>query len=135
MRACRCVSERRSRASAEVIGQYQSQSRDNHSPAMRLADACVHARVCVNRASARACVIVAKLIIFRASSLPAGVLHRVSQFSEKKRERERERERERPFVIGFARDSPKNRILARGTRASKGSRVPMRRARRKSKVP
>lgn len=29
MRACRCVSERRSRASAEVIGQYQSQPRDN----------------------------------------------------------------------------------------------------------
>lgn len=43
MRACRCVSERRSRASTEVIGQYQSQPRDNHSPAMRLADACVRA--------------------------------------------------------------------------------------------
>lgn len=27
MRACQCVSERRSRASAEVIGQYQSQPR------------------------------------------------------------------------------------------------------------
>lgn len=43
MRACRCVSERRSRASTEVIGQYQSQLRDNHSPAMRPADACVRA--------------------------------------------------------------------------------------------
>lgn len=41
MRACRCVSERRSRASTEVIGQYQSQPRDNHSPAMRPADACM----------------------------------------------------------------------------------------------
>lgn len=49
MRACRCVSERRSRASTEVIGQYQSQPRDNHSPAMRPADAymsaCVHSCV------------------------------------------------------------------------------------------
>lgn len=67
MRACRCVSERRSRASAEVIGQYQSQPRDNHSPAMRLADACVRAclvcvRVC-ERERFYACVIVAKLII------------------------------------------------------------------------
>lgn len=43
MRACRCVSERRSRALAEVIGQYQSQSRDNHFCHASLADAYVSA--------------------------------------------------------------------------------------------
>ena len=77
MRACRCVSERRSRASTEVIGQYQSQPRDNHSPAMRPAEACMSAcmhacmRACPH-IRARTCVIVAKLIISRSALVAVG---------------------------------------------------------------
>lgn len=70
MRACRCVSERRSRASAEVIGQYQSQPRDNHSchASRGCVRECVFARIHVYvLPQARACVIVAKLIISRAA--------------------------------------------------------------------
>lgn len=104
MRACRCVSERRSRASAEVIGQYQSQPRDNHSPAMRLADACERAVCACVYVSAKAFLRVRHSCKTNYSSLPSGVSHRTSRFSERERE------------IEFAYDLPEIPAFAKKTR-------------------
>jgi len=101
MRACRCVSERRSRPSAEVRGQYQSQTRDNHSPAMRLADACVpcvRTRVRKPRAGAehaRASQLQNELFLALlgiVGSIPSDFA--ISRDGDREREREREGGRE-----------------------------------------
>lgn len=123
MRACRCVSERRSRASAEVIGQYQSQPRDNHSchASRRCVRACVRecslgslarslTRVRAPRAQTRmrararerACVIVAKLIISRAARCRRAYPVGLGDFQgERQTERERGKRKD-TGVIEFA---------------------------------
>jgi len=123
MRACRCVSERRSRASTEVIGQYQSQPRDNHSPAMRLTDAWVRAcmRACM-RAWTQACVIVAKLIISRGTLVAVGrIPSKFAIFRERQRGGREEGGRRNQVCIRFTEDSLRRKRERRLVPALPGS--------------
>lgn len=135
IRACRCVSERRSRASAEVIGQYQSQPRDNHSChasprcVRKCVRACVFARlgVCVCRERDHASVRHScKINYFLRRSLPTGVSRWTLRFPGKKRKTDVGR---MEFAVRLVQDfREENENVRSGSAKSSGSK-------RKPRVP